>query len=182
MKKLLTLILVLGLVPMASAGIVLSNGEEVDVSIDPVNGITLISLNAKPTPWMVYVVPSNVPLVYEFHQFGDLNQNDDYGVFRGEEFGISDPELYVWLMSVASTEVGFLKPGPYWTGRLDLPGIAGVNYVYQAERPDDPSKILGRIDFADYDTMEIFGTAYAVVPEPATMLLLGLGGLFLRRK
>jgi hypothetical protein len=40
---------------------------------------------------------------------------------------------------------------------------------------------LGRIDVIAYDLSGILATAY-VIPEPASMLLLGLGGLFLRRK
>lgn len=176
-KKLLTLILVLGLVPMASAGFMLSGQQQVDVSIDPVNGITLHSLDALSTPWMVFVVPAEIPLVYEFHQFGDKNKDEPLGIVPGADLGLSDPAAYVMEFVVASTTVGFLHPGPYWTARL---GIDGVKY--QAEAPADPAMIVGKIMLADYDTMQAFATAYAVIPEPATMLLLGLGGLFLRRK
>ncbi len=176
MKKLLTLILVLGLVPIASASYDLG-GRLVNVAIDPSNGITLLSEDAQPTPWWVYVVPSDLPLVYEFHQFGDLNVVEEVGIVGNDMLPISDPEAYVIGLAVASSKVGFLQPGPYWSGRL---GIEGV--TYQAEAPDDPAKLVGKIMLADYDSGEVFATAYAVVPEPATMLLLGLGGLFLRRK
>lgn len=177
MKKLLTLILVLGLVPMASAGLQIGT-RLVDVEIDPSNGITLISLDAQPTPVAVFISPAGMPWTYEFHQFGDLNQFEEFGTVLAAEYGIHDfPEAEAYSLGVASTIKGFLQVGPYWTARL---GIEGV--TYQAERPDDPAKLVGRIDLANYDTYEIFATAYAVVPEPATMLLLGLGGLFLRRK
>ncbi|HRS72866.1 MAG TPA: PEP-CTERM sorting domain-containing protein, partial [Anaerohalosphaeraceae bacterium] len=177
MKKLLTLILVLGLVPMASAGFMLSGQQQVDVSIDPVNGITLHSLDAVSTPWYAYVIPTDLPLVYEFHQFGDKNKAEPLGIVPGAEVGLSDPAAYVMEFVVASTTVGFLHPGPYWTARLGIDGV-----VYQAEAPADPANLVGRIMLADYNTAEVFATAYAVIPEPATMLLLGLGGLFLRRK
>lgn len=69
---------------------------------------------------------------------------------------------------------GFLYDGVNWTA-LDMPGASDTmpSGIYG-------NCIVGSYYYGDYDMPNVSGFIYTI-PEPATLFLLALGGLFLKR-
>jgi len=163
MKKLVSLILILGMVPLASAGLTLTVANNVaTIHSDSVDA------------WAALVtVTVGLGEVTALTQQGNLSlsKNENFGVVSGEDLGF--PELgmvTVYDISVAGSVGEVIIPGAQYT--VTLP---------QGMKLGNTDMGMGRIDVLAYDLSGIIATAY-VIPEPASMLLLGLGGLFLRRK
>ena len=170
MKKLLAFALVLGLASMASAAV------QYDLSL---NGSTAID--------QVILLPSETVIVDVHATYGPADAPDDFWV------GIrSEPGTGEWLWG---TEV--LGPGAGST--LDLSSY-GDEWVYGAypELPAPGSWADGMVFAIEFHCtgegnvyIDLYDpTGYIVIdtvlikqlPEPASLALLGLGGLFLRRR
>jgi len=100
---------------------------------------------------------------------GDLSYIEDCGVVDSADMKLPLGLVHAWEINVASSKGGVLQPG------------IGCVATFDGVKLGDVDMGLGRIDLVDGSSPTIFGTAF-VIPEPASMLLLGLGGLFLRRK
>ncbi len=164
MKKLLVLSLVLGMAALASAGLSLNSAGNV-ATISSDNDVAWAAL----VTWTASLgaegalTPENAAL--------SLSKNDNLGVMPGSDLGFAElGDVQVMDVSVGGGVGETIVPGAHYVITLPAGMMLG-----------DTDMGLGRIDVLAYDLSGIIGSAF-VTPEPMTMALLGLGGLFLRRR
>jgi hypothetical protein len=162
MKKLLVLALVLSVASLANAGLSLQGAGNV---------VNVVSDDAAPyVANLVYVLPVdgtgdltgqivNMP--------GSLSVVTDFGIVTGADIGWALGDIHVIQFLVGSSTVGALTSGVHFTGTANTDLLQDGPVVAAYLLSEDFSTVLGTL----------FTT-----PEPMTMVLLGLGGLFLRRK
>jgi hypothetical protein len=166
MKKLMALVLVLSVAPLATAGLAFTvNGSAVASggSIQVANGAVTVELvndaagAAIPVGWIVVdpVVANPTPGSVGPAPRGTWTISQ-YGEYEG---------TYQWEVINTVPSVDETPAGVLFTVGFDKAGVTVVD-VQNANLES-----LGSITLLD-----------VVVPEPATMALLGLGGLLLRRK
>jgi hypothetical protein len=175
MKKLLVLALVLSVVGLANAGlsidyvdgkVVVSNDESmlggisVGVASDSIDitGAVLTLREGIPP-----VAPAAVPAITVY----TATELADFGIV-----GVNGGTVQlVW--GDAETDPTKANPAGMWFS-FDLAGYA----------KGDASNYLVKLDLTDLDVNALGGEGQSLflTPEPMTMLLLGLGGLFLRKK
>jgi hypothetical protein len=161
MKKLLVLSLVLSVASLATAGLSLSAaGDTATVVSDDDQAYVAFVAYTDGLPGAVALTPAGAQ---------NLSYLNDYGVNPGYYFGIADPLVQVYGFSVASSTVGAVQSGDHLTATFAGLELGAVDQG------------LGSVYLLAEDSVTILGTAY-VTPEPATMGLLGLGALLLRRK
>ena len=161
MKKLLVLTLVLGLTSAASAAVSWDAISQ-DVAMGETITITISSDNTAPYGGFVSMQDAAAAAI------GDLV------VFpgAGDAGGWTTPDL-----------VG--APG-YWmheakTFNAQNPDIvAGEQFSFSYTALDDSSLVM--VDLLDFGAAELARVQIQNTPEPMTLGLLGLGGLFLRRR
>ena len=163
MKKLLVLALVLGVASLANAGLAFTVGgvEYASGSTVAIDGQTTIGLvndtEFDGVPDVAYIEVAPGAEVVGSGTVGTVLPGTwsivDYGLSYG---------LYYWQISNTVAGVGDSLVGTMFT--VDVAGPTTLN-VYQS----DWATIIGSIELAS-------------IPEPMTMGLLGLGGLFLARR
>ncbi len=162
MKKLLVLALVLSVASLASAGISLVvNGTAVEVTADVVDGYNVLLLASSPA------LDGVAPVLAAA---GDTNLSyvAAYGVMDSADLGLALGLTDIYEINIAGTPP-----------TVPVAGVHAVaDYGVTLGAVDAG---LGSITLVDSNSLAILGQAF-VVPEPATMVLLGLGALVLRRK
>jgi len=178
MKKVLITLLVLGLASAANAGITLGvGGVEAPAEIDVSDVVQVIGADP---------VPANAALYLAV--YGDLSISGGSMVYAGNLSSYQDLEDY-------ATAIGYAD-GPALLADFDAFGLTGIVDLSAATLADGsatPAPLTGllidgitmagtggQIDLLD-DALGVMDSV-TVVPEPMTIALLGLGGLFLRRR
>jgi hypothetical protein len=167
MKKLLIFVLVLGLASTANALLQLS----VNGATDGPENVTVVDL--EPSETVVIDVYSDQPLPDEFWLVVDAG-------------GTGLVDILGWTLNIPPAPITMVLTdyGAGWyNGAMPEPSAtAGIGSWFDIE--------LHCLGEGDVDILLTDPTSYVLidtvtlhqVPEPATMLLLGLGGLFLRRR
>lgn len=164
MKKLLVLMLVLGLGAVASAGLDFGKdpGNPV-LGIDDGggNGAIVIMLGvsadvANPVVWVTDDLTAQLKAIVP------------YGTFNMGDLGFPElGEMNLWQLG--------------WGNVIERPAGRHVTLTADVIGWGDTDMGLGRAVIISEDLSTILGSAF-VVPEPMSLMLLGLGGLFLRRR
>ena len=198
MKKLLILMLVLGLTSAASATVTLSISVDVDKDgpIDPVLNPAETDIYLTPSQEIWIDIQGTVPMgeytaVYLVAQGpGEMSG----GTMRQGTGGLTDydpaDELdtgYTWQdfmteyfsLDGVSNAIAFVELVDSSTTPGALSGVMMDERLFHCTGPDDVKLTL--VD-GDANFGHVYAEAYIHQPEPMTIALLGLGGLFLRRR
>ena len=156
MKKMIALVMVIGMASLASAGLVLSGVDDVATITGVDNGtggaaawITMAGSTTDATATMVYT--GNASL---------LVGNNAYIAYAASYAGVALDSMYEinFYDTTVPAEVSADGTLLTWTGK-----IGDTIYLH------------------DFTTLAVVGS-YTFIPEPMTLGLLGLGGLLIRRR
>ncbi|MGD1042992.1 MAG: PEP-CTERM sorting domain-containing protein [Sedimentisphaerales bacterium] len=179
MKKFLVLALVLSMATMANAGIVWQSSAT-EVHPSDMLTISLVTTNAEHVQGLELdaIVDGSsgtaaTPLTLNSHfNFADVGQLVNSG-----------GALIKWVNASDTTVGGDYATGTLYTFLYHVPTVPASTYITINGSNQTPYGDTVEIDFSDgtsiYSTQ---GLVIHVIPEPMTMSLLGLGGLFLRRR
>jgi len=173
MKKLLVLMLVIGMASLANAAVYFYiNGEDAgdSITINPSDVITIQIYSDNTDNWAMYVI--NEDLAGIIGALSNPTTNSNAG-------GLGGNAVY--------DEVGWGYGYQFNTAQSTSPTnvVAGVQHTVDFSSAVNGTTVIGMFDFngpytigeSELDTLTI-----TVIPEPATIALLCLGGLLLRKK
>jgi hypothetical protein len=169
MKKLLIMLAVLAMATVANAGLVL----------DPLEADNTTGLNIQTDPIDVADVQQAA-----FLAVGGGGGALDAGtvVYGGSLSAITDftgvdPDLDAAVAAVigeAATRIDFIE---LFDGTENPPDVVGILVSYGVTNAQTETMV----HLLNADTLDVMASA-KIIPEPVTIALLGLGGLFLRRR
>jgi hypothetical protein len=179
MKKLLVLALVLGLTSAANATLSIEvDGEAPGTSITVAQGatVTVSILSDSTANYVSYIILDNTSAVVgglgSPHTYKGTDAAGDGG--NAGESGKTSP------LSSPSWGVGYLAQALSIAGQV----VAGTHHTFVYTAPmSDGTATLGLFDAGVGSSWgDEVANLQIIVPEPMTIALLGLGGLFLRRR
>jgi hypothetical protein len=163
MKKLLVVSIVFVMASLATADLTITGPSEVKIDGGTDNYAVWVA-------WTDAPIDATITLTTGWA--GDLSYVFPYGANPGSAFGQT---------ALGTVDLTLLNFGSTWGAMVAGDHATITAYLGDGLYLGYTDYGLGRIDLLTSDLSTILGTAY-VVPEPVTMALLGLGGLFLRRK
>jgi len=190
MKKLLVFMLVLGLTSLASAaltGVTISAGGQNEITLAPCETVVIDVYGPAGSGWLgaIYIVGDPSPVTNIGGEWGDTYQpvlpmNSGY-YYAATGYPIKFPAAG----DDAAHAIRYEYDDFGWGYELSAAAFSGepaggkeFDLLYHCSGPGDVTiEIADMGDWAVADSILIHQ-----VPEPATIALLGLGGLFLRRR
>jgi hypothetical protein len=183
MKKLLALMLVLGISSVAGAALTLDVGKTI-MAPGETQAIGVSGDAGTPPPVTVYLMvegPASIDGGTNQYPGGGLEGYDDAEVLAAG-LGVSVPELIAQFAEfVAMPDLSDVSMITLAAGAIPMPALEGTlvsDITLTGNAEGLATLTLLGDDFATvYDSVDV-----TVIPEPVTIALLGLGGLFLRRR
>ncbi len=176
MKKLLVLMLVLGMASMANAALELQvDGSSIGSSISVVSGTPIQVYSSTADSWPGYVLVANGGTGGALGNGRVAETTPGEPGYPGDGGAIYGP--YDYSGSPYYLGIGYLMQADFTTTAVQ----AGIQFLMDLTGDLDDT---GTINFYANDnfTTPVDTTDYTIIPEPVTIALLGLGGLFLRRR
>lgn len=181
MKKLLVLTLVLGMASLATAGLSLIGPDEITLNAGET---TVIGIDAGGES-----LPIGTWILIQGAGSFDVSSVVLWADSTTSLYSVDDPDTLAGYIALLESDFGypgvvdilettFQDNNPDVTPNFPIPtgeGLQGL--VFTCQGLGDVTLTLMSLELEPFDTMVIHQ-----IPEPASLLLLGLGGLFLRRK
>jgi len=181
MKKLLALMLVLSVASVANATLQISVDGLVDV---PDTEITLVPSDTVVIDVFAIAQPATVFGMLFTEGCGTLDFSNAWQIETPDGVPIedysSDPDFISWLVGLGynPVSIGYFELAEVSSEPMVLDGVVIDNVIFHCTCEGDATIYL----FNTSTEQVLDSQVIHQVPEPASMLLLGLGGLLLRRR
>lgn len=170
MKKMLTLVLVLAVASLASAAPTWTLTPPAGIVTDPVALTVSVTSNPGVPTYLLLAVQPTEGVLSDFGMAANAPASSAYFADVATNFpALGQGEI--WAMAHFTTGTPEYLDGSWLNAKLTF-------------APSSTSATVSLYEFVEATSENTFlgSVTYTTIPEPITMSLLGLGGLFLRRK
>ena len=180
MKKFVIVMLVLGMASMATAGLTFTDGSDIDPAASKTLSLTAAMADNSDYEYYLVVAQTALGTIGAGTEVAGMGSATDdmttyyYGFYKDGALyyaGVTSSPAYDPTVSAAYGYVGDY-------GGVPINGVAISNIAFTYAAGGGTISLLTSSDGASYSLAQTIN----VIPEPATIALLGLGGLLLRRR